>query len=446
MECLWPRVWQVACREEEIPNSGDFLEYTIGDQSILVVRSDHEDIGAFFNACPHRGTRLASGVGSFATSQIRCRYHGWRWSFEGEIAEVVDRHNFPEAMTDDLVCLGEVQVGRWGGFVFVNMDPNCEPFESFLGDIPDRFATYRFHNLRFRSYRTILFECNWKTAVDAFNESYHPQALHPQMLSWFNDTLFTYEQLGQHSCYYVPEERHREAGPSPRLGISKEDVDPAEVLAERVDAVAGLFPREDQAVLEDLKKNGPPPGKTVGKVFDELRLNAMRRSGIDVEGLTDKDLRGSGTIHLFPNLLGPITHGNATLYRARPNGLDPDSTLLDYWALEWVPPDSEPKSRPQVLRGLDHEGLGPHQQPGLRQFARSDQGHEVQGISGGDAEPGAGGQPDPPPPRTRPVPLDRSTWAGTRMTSTAERRRGRPATTVSTRSWKRPSLRSPRRG
>ena len=139
IERLWPRVWQVACREEEIPNCGDFLEYTIGDQSILVVRSDHEDIRAFFNACPHRGTRLASGVGSFATPQIRCPYHGWRWSFEGEIAEVVDRHEFPDTMTDDLVCLGEVQVGRWGGFVFVNMDQNCEPFDSFLGDIPESF-------------------------------------------------------------------------------------------------------------------------------------------------------------------------------------------------------------------------------------------------------------------------------------------------------------------
>ena len=68
---------------------------------------------------------------------------------------MVDRHEFPDTMTDDLVCLGEVQVGRWGGFVFVNMDPNCEPFDSFLGNIPERFATYRFHNLRFRSYRTI---------------------------------------------------------------------------------------------------------------------------------------------------------------------------------------------------------------------------------------------------------------------------------------------------
>ena len=220
MERLWPRVWQVACREEEIPSAGDFLEYTIGDQSILVVRSDDEGIKAFFNACPHRGTRLASGVGSSPPPRSGVATTG------GAELRRRDRRGggpprIPDTMTDDLVCLGEVQVGRWGGFVFLNMDPNCEPFDSFLGTIPEQFATYRFHNLRFRSYRTIVFECNWKIAVDAFNEGYHPQALHPQMLSWFNDTLFTYEQLGQHSRYYVPEERQREAGPSPRLGIRR---------------------------------------------------------------------------------------------------------------------------------------------------------------------------------------------------------------------------------
>ena len=30
-ERMWSRVWQVACREEEIPNVGDYVEYTIGD-------------------------------------------------------------------------------------------------------------------------------------------------------------------------------------------------------------------------------------------------------------------------------------------------------------------------------------------------------------------------------------------------------------------------------
>ena len=39
-ELFWPRVWQMACRLEEIPNPGDFVEYEILDQSIIVVRVD----------------------------------------------------------------------------------------------------------------------------------------------------------------------------------------------------------------------------------------------------------------------------------------------------------------------------------------------------------------------------------------------------------------------
>ncbi len=340
MNRLWPRVWQVACREEEIPNPGDFLEYTIGNQSILVVRSGAESITAFFNACAHRGTRLASGTGNFATAEIRCRYHAWRWQLDGRIIEVVDRHEYPPALTDDDVRLGKVKVGRWGGFVFVNMDPNCEPFESFIGDVPDLFKTYRFEDMRFRSYRTIRFECNWKTAVDAFNEGYHPQGLHPQMLTWYDDTRFYYATAGKHSLYGEHEFR-RELGPSPRLGLDPEDYDEAELLADRIDAVSGLFSRSDRLLLEDLQKNGPPAGKTAVEVFNEIRIRAMRERGHNLDGLTDDEILRNGTIHLFPNLLGPLVHGNATLYRARPDGLDPNSTLLDYWALEWIPPGAD---------------------------------------------------------------------------------------------------------
>ena len=39
-ELFWPRVWQMACRLEEIPKPGDFVEYEILDQSIIVVRVD----------------------------------------------------------------------------------------------------------------------------------------------------------------------------------------------------------------------------------------------------------------------------------------------------------------------------------------------------------------------------------------------------------------------
>jgi phenylpropionate dioxygenase-like ring-hydroxylating dioxygenase large terminal subunit len=339
MERLWPRVWQVACREEEIPNVGDFLEYTIGEQSILVVRSTAEKITALFNACAHRGTRLAAGRGNFATAEIRCRYHAWRWGLHGQIVEVVDRHEYPAALTDEDVALGQVQVGRWGGFVFVNMDPHCEPFASFIGEIPQLFGSYRFDDMRFRSYRTIDFACNWKTAVDAFNEGYHPQGLHPQMLTWYDDTRFYYDQVGKHSVYGEREYR-RELGPSPRLGLAAEDFDEAELLADRIDAVSGLFTRSDRRSLAELQQHGPPPGRTAVDVFNDIRVNAMRER-YDLDRLTDDEILRNGSIHLFPNLLGPLVHGNATIYRARPNGLDPDRTLLDYWALEWVPAGEE---------------------------------------------------------------------------------------------------------
>ncbi len=61
---LWPRTWQVACREEELAAPGDFVEYRIADQSILVVRAGADEIRAYYNSCRHRGTRLAHGCGS----------------------------------------------------------------------------------------------------------------------------------------------------------------------------------------------------------------------------------------------------------------------------------------------------------------------------------------------------------------------------------------------
>ena len=63
-EQLWPRVWQMACRLEEIPEPGDFAEYEILDQSVVVVRTEDMGVRAFDNVCRHRGVRVAQGRGS----------------------------------------------------------------------------------------------------------------------------------------------------------------------------------------------------------------------------------------------------------------------------------------------------------------------------------------------------------------------------------------------
>ena len=62
-EQLWPRVWQMACRLEEIPEPGDFVEYEILDQSVIVLRGDDREVRAFHNVCRHRGVKLVAGSG-----------------------------------------------------------------------------------------------------------------------------------------------------------------------------------------------------------------------------------------------------------------------------------------------------------------------------------------------------------------------------------------------
>ena len=50
---MWPRVWQMACRLEEIPAVGDYTVYTMLDHSVLLLHTPG-GVRAFRNACRHR--------------------------------------------------------------------------------------------------------------------------------------------------------------------------------------------------------------------------------------------------------------------------------------------------------------------------------------------------------------------------------------------------------
>ena len=129
-EKLWGKVWQHACRVEELRNVGDYVTYDILDDTILIVRSEPEKISAFYNVCAHRGRRLMDGCGH--ATQFRCKYHAWRYNLKGENIHVLDKADWNGALTAERLRLPEVKVDTWGGWVWVNMDPNCEPLRNYL--------------------------------------------------------------------------------------------------------------------------------------------------------------------------------------------------------------------------------------------------------------------------------------------------------------------------
>jgi nitrite reductase/ring-hydroxylating ferredoxin subunit len=339
LDRLWSRVWQIAGREEELGAPGAFIEYPIGDESIIVVRTSDGSIAAFHNACRHRGTRLVDGCGAFENGEIRCPYHAWTYGLDGRLEHVPDREEFAGLPTD--LGLKAVRAECWGGFVFVNMDADAEPLLDFLDPLPTLLAPYRFDELRFRTYRSTIIHANWKAVVDAFNESYHVQGLHEQILPWTDDTSIAYEQFDRHSHYGRLPGARRELRPSPRLGLQPTDYDEGEILGALVAGLGGAFLGEEREAVAELRASGPPEGSTLLGAYQERRRALLAERGFDVSGLTPDLMTSADDVFWFPNLVGPVYPGSALLFRVRPNGRDPNSSIKDTWVLEWPRPGTE---------------------------------------------------------------------------------------------------------
>src|ERR1700761_6280047 len=118
-ERLWPRVWQMACRVEEIPRIGDYVTYDIADESFIVVRTAIDRISCYYNVCQHRGRRLTDGCGH--TVKLQCKFHGWQWNLDGTNARVVDKSDWDGALDEVDLSLRAAKADTWGGWVFINM-------------------------------------------------------------------------------------------------------------------------------------------------------------------------------------------------------------------------------------------------------------------------------------------------------------------------------------
>ena len=50
--------WVCVGRSDTLTEPGDYLAIRLQDQSLLVVRQENDELGAFYNVCRHRGTEL----------------------------------------------------------------------------------------------------------------------------------------------------------------------------------------------------------------------------------------------------------------------------------------------------------------------------------------------------------------------------------------------------
>jgi len=176
-EHMWSKTWQWACHADHIPEAGDFYVYDIGHHSALVVRTEDGTVKAYYNACMHRGTQLRSpGTCGFAR-ELKCPFHGWTWSLDGDLIDVPDRWDFPH-ISDESHHLAEMPVEVFAGFVWVNFDPDAQPLAEYLGVLPAHFAEFGIENRYIETHVRKRMPANWKAAAEAFLEAYHVRETH----------------------------------------------------------------------------------------------------------------------------------------------------------------------------------------------------------------------------------------------------------------------------
>ncbi len=181
-EQLWPRVWQMACRLEEIPDAGDFAEYRILDQSVVVVRGDDGEVRAFHNTCRHRGVQVVQGHGT-SEGGFTCPFHGWCYALDGANTHIPQRKTFAEHnLQPGDIDLKPVRCEVWGGCAWINLDDGAPPLRDCLEPAARILDAWKVESLRTEWWYACRLPVNWKLAEQAFQEQYHVVQAHPQLV------------------------------------------------------------------------------------------------------------------------------------------------------------------------------------------------------------------------------------------------------------------------
>ncbi len=357
-ENLWPHVWQMACRLEQIANVGDWVEYSNLGQSVIIVNSK-DGIKAFHNACRHRGVPFAdSGThGNCKTTGFICPFHGWRWNSEGKNTFVYGRHMFSEAQLEAAdLALRPCRVETAIGCAFINLDDNAPSLRDTIGPLIDNLEAHGSSQLRAEWWFATEIPANWKVAMEAFMEGYHVMRTHPQLQR-------TAPQL-YNSMYADP---NGEAGISPDMRQTGIPTNPNMTVRENIESqmkhlellssgMAGMVQQKEIDIARQLVDVELPEDQHqavmmwYGIVQDQIhkQLSARGEPLPDLNAVAQSN-PVNAVEFVFPHYFLLPFFSSMSAYRIRPTG--PESCMFELWSLTFFPEGQEPPPllEPRIL-------------------------------------------------------------------------------------------------
>jgi nitrite reductase/ring-hydroxylating ferredoxin subunit len=362
VEHLWPHVWQMACRLEQIPDEGDWIEYSNLGKSVIIVNTGETGIKAWHNACRHRGVPIAgmpkkdelgsADSGNCKQSGFVCPFHGWRFDMHGENTFVYGRQLFSERQLEHadlnlIPCRVETAIGA----AWINFDNDAPSVRDQIGPLIERLEAHNIHKARMEwCYGTVL-PANWKIAMEAFMEGYHVMKTHPQLYeatgSLYNDMYGSETGSGGKSGG-----GGGKVAKSAAEGVGLKEVLDAqfrhmELLSE---GMAGMLHAKEVEIargLLDPEVLGLPedPNQAVPMWFGAIAMEISKQ--LQAKGEPVPDLCEVNVSHpinavefLFPHYFLLPFFSSFSAYRIRPLG--PESCFFEIYSLTMFPEGEEP--------------------------------------------------------------------------------------------------------
>jgi len=170
-QMLRQRYWLPAVLSSRLIADGAPVRVRLFGENFVAFRATDGRVGFLDEACPHRGVSLA--LARNADCALRCIFHGWKISVDGQLLEVPNEASNPDGFCKT-VKVNHYPTREGAGIVWVWLGkgeaPPCPDFEWM--DLPPSQA-----------YSCgIELEANWLQGVEATIDSSHIALLHQSYL------------------------------------------------------------------------------------------------------------------------------------------------------------------------------------------------------------------------------------------------------------------------
>lgn len=177
------RYWLYAGHTGQLPKTGDYFTYQIGDESIVVVKNKAGDIRAFYNVCTHRGSRICLEPSGNARLLV-CPYHQWAFTLDGDLkaGQFMGGGQAGDEFDKADFGLRPVHVEVMEGFIFVSLADTPPDFGPMYRDVLPQLKPAGMTRAKIIHTETYDVWSNWKLITENFRECYHCAGAHPEYI------------------------------------------------------------------------------------------------------------------------------------------------------------------------------------------------------------------------------------------------------------------------